>query len=106
MNPLQQNPPVYAVSVLYHCDKVDRLFASLFAIWLMEIDRMISAFHLPFSYINRGYNSSLIQFFLWSLCTLGGMLYKCGTSFHKAIVTYCSIGFCHLDITKKYEGLK
>ena len=36
------DPPVYATSVLYHCDEVDYLFASLFAIWLMEVGRTVS----------------------------------------------------------------
>jgi len=54
-------------AVLYHCDEVDHLFASLFAIWLTKVDRTISAFHLPLSYISRGYNPSLIQFFLGKL---------------------------------------
>ena len=31
------DPPVYAASILYHCDKVNCLFASLFAIWLTEV---------------------------------------------------------------------
>ena len=62
------DPPVYVASILYHYDEVDLgLFASLFAIRLTEIGRTISAFHLSLSYISRGYNPNLIQFFLGSL---------------------------------------
>ena len=61
------DPPLHAASVLYHCDEVDRLFASLFAIRLTEVGNRVLAFYLPLSYISRGYNPSLIQFFLGSL---------------------------------------
>ena len=64
------DPPVYVASVVYvvyHYDEVDRLFASLFAIRLTEVSRIVSAFHLPLSYISRRYNPNLIQFFLESL---------------------------------------
>ena len=57
------DPPVHADNILSHCDEIDCLFASLFAIRLTKVGR-ISAFHLLFSYISRGYNPSLIQFFL------------------------------------------
>ena len=66
MNP-SRRIHLYMQPVLYHCDEVDCLFAFLFAIRLTEIGRTVSAFHLPLNYISRGYNPSLIQFFLGSL---------------------------------------